>query len=97
MPFKEDDLADQDEWEPPDERWQICLIGGFVVNVAEADMKMVRSIIGNEGIDSVDVEDIYGDEAVIVVKHVVAIKQWTERGGQRYKKDHLDNDNFGDG
>jgi hypothetical protein len=74
-----------DDWEEPDRFWQVLSMGGFVTNMDDEEGRRVSDALAKED-HSVTVEDIYGDEAILICKHIVAMKIWTKRGGMRWKK-----------
>ena len=80
----------EDDWEQPDEFWQVLQVSGFAHNVDKAS---IDDLLYSPSEDPISVVDIYGDEVMIWRKHIVAIKQWTKRGGERWRKCHKEDSN----
>jgi hypothetical protein len=79
-------IEKRDDWEEPDEFWQVLGSGGFVVNMSKPDADSILDAIKRESKDLITIEDIYGDEAIILPWHVTFVRQWTKKGGERYKR-----------
>jgi hypothetical protein len=76
---------DEDDWEVPERFWQILGTGGFVTNVDDEEKSNIELALGS-GKYTITVEDIYGDDVLVVLAHVSVMKLWTKRGGARFKK-----------
>jgi hypothetical protein len=76
---------EEDDWEAPKRFWQILGTGGFVTNVDDEEKGNIELALDN-GKHTITVEDIYGDDVLVVLAHVSMMKLWTERGGIRWKK-----------
>lgn len=89
-----------DEWEMPEAYYQVCLKGGFIIDLSDADAKALQGIIDspNNTIGSPArrglyyVDDIYGSECVFKVSDVLIMRHWNQLSGQRYKKAHSGTD-----
>lgn len=75
----------EDDWEIPTRFWQVLSVGGFATNIDEEEKNRLDGARETKS-HYVMVEDVYGDEVTLILQHIVAIKLWTARGGERWRK-----------